>query len=124
MNRLNVFGRPGQSVFFQAISAVVPLLMSFGCASDNGEPPIEPVANEELALDPIGTCNQDPRVNSGLVPLAVCAGARVFFDEKFNGNGRSCGTCHPAANNYTIDQRFIASLPANDPLFAGDAQAL
>jgi hypothetical protein len=49
------------------------------------------------------------------VPLAVCAGARVFFDEPFGGNGRSCGTCHPAANNFTIDAPFVAGLHATQP---------
>ncbi|MES1184836.1 MAG: hypothetical protein ABUL60_13565, partial [Myxococcales bacterium] len=53
----------------------------------------------------------------GLVPLSVCAGARVFFDETFAGNGRTCGTCHPAANNYTIDAQSIAALLPSDPLF-------
>ncbi len=51
-----------------------------------------------------------------LDPL-VALGADVFQNEKFNGNGRTCGTCHPARNNFTIDPKFIAALPANDPLF-------
>jgi len=51
-----------------------------------------------------------------LDPL-VALGADVFQNEKFNGNGRTCGTCHPARNNFTIDPKFIATLPANDPLF-------
>jgi hypothetical protein len=40
----------------------------------------------------------------------------VFFDETFGGNGRSCGSCHPAANNFTIDAPFIAALHATQPL--------
>ncbi|MEE8525026.1 MAG: hypothetical protein V3T72_13910, partial [Thermoanaerobaculia bacterium] len=36
------------------------------------------------------------------------------------GNGRSCGTCHPAENNQTIDPDFIASLPPTDPLFVAE----
>ena len=51
-----------------------------------------------------------------LDPL-VALGAEVFQNEKFDGNGRTCGTCHPARNNFTIDPKFIATLPANDPLF-------
>lgn len=86
-----------------------------------GRPPTEEseaVTRTTSALtDPVSICNQDPRVNMKMVPLQVCAGARLFFDETFNGNGRTCGTCHPAANNFTIDQAFIASLPASDPLF-------
>ena len=60
-------------------------------ANDAGSAPTdEAVTQVASALtDPVSVCNQDPRVNSNLVPLAVCAGARVFFDEKFNGNGRT-----------------------------------
>lgn len=65
-------------------------------------------------------CFSDPRVTSGLVPLAVCAGARVFFDETFDGNGRTCGTCHRVENNFTIDPAFIATLDPSDPLFVAE----
>ncbi|HEX2525576.1 MAG TPA: hypothetical protein VHL31_04645 [Geminicoccus sp.] len=44
-------------------------------------------------------------------------GRRLFFQETFAGNGRTCGTCHPASNDYTLDPAFIARLPARDPLF-------
>ncbi|PYR79286.1 MAG: hypothetical protein DMF87_11795, partial [Acidobacteria bacterium] len=46
--------------------------------------------------------------------------ATLFFTETFSGNGRTCGTCHPARNNFTIDPDFIATLPANDPLFVAE----
>jgi mono/diheme cytochrome c family protein len=42
-------------------------------------------------------------------------GADLFFRETFNGNGRSCGTCHPVANNFTIDPPFISALSVSDP---------
>jgi cytochrome c peroxidase len=47
----------------------------------------------------------------------VDQGRRLFFAETFGGNGRTCGTCHPAANDFTLDPAFIARLPASDPLF-------
>jgi cytochrome c peroxidase len=47
----------------------------------------------------------------------VRRGAQIFFNETFAGNGRTCGTCHRAENNLTIDAAFIATLPSNDPLF-------
>jgi len=50
----------------------------------------------------------------------ISAGADIFFNGTFNGNGRSCGTCHPANNNFTIDPAFIATLPDNDPLFVAE----
>lgn len=54
-----------------------------------------------------------------LDPL-VAQGANIFFNEQFNGNGRTCGTCHPARNNFTIDPEFIATLPPDDPLFVAE----
>ena len=50
----------------------------------------------------------------------ISQGATLFFQETFSGNGRTCGTCHPASNNFTIDPDFIAGLPANDPLFVAE----
>jgi cytochrome c peroxidase len=57
--------------------------------------------------------------NPNLVSLLV-RGERLFFQETFEGNGRTCGTCHPAENNFTIDPAFIATRPANDPLFVAE----
>lgn len=50
----------------------------------------------------------------------VSRGERLFFEETFRGNGRTCGTCHPAENNLTIDPPFIATLPKDDPLFVAE----
>jgi hypothetical protein len=47
-------------------------------------------------------------------------GRQIFFNETFEGNGRTCGSCHPAENNFTIDPFFIATLPADDPLFVAE----
>jgi cytochrome c peroxidase len=44
-------------------------------------------------------------------------GRRLFLEETFDGNGRTCGTCHPPTNNFTIDPEFIRTLRGNDPLF-------
>ncbi|HXV50251.1 MAG TPA: hypothetical protein VEB61_15700 [Candidatus Binatia bacterium] len=50
----------------------------------------------------------------------IARGEKLFFEETFQGNGRTCGTCHPAENNFTIDPAFIATLPPNDPLFVAE----
>jgi cytochrome c peroxidase len=50
----------------------------------------------------------------------IAQGADLFFNATFGGNGRTCGTCHPAENNFTIDPEFIAQLPDSDPLFVGE----
>jgi cytochrome c553 len=47
-------------------------------------------------------------------------GRQVFFNETFNGNGRTCGTCHREEANFSIDPAFIATLPPNDPLFVAE----
>src|SRR5262249_4292032 len=72
------------------------------------------------AADRLAACAQDPRVVTGLATQQVCAGADIFFNETFAGNGRTCGTCHPASNNTTVDPAFIANLHTSnpgDPLF-------
>lgn len=77
-------------------------------------------ADERLAA-----CASDPRVVAGLVSARVCAGAELFFREPFAGNGRTCGSCHPAANNLTIDRPFIDALRAtnpDDPLFIAEQE--
>jgi hypothetical protein len=50
----------------------------------------------------------------------IAKGKNIFFNETFNGNGRTCGTCHPAENNFTLDPAFIATLPVKDPLFVAE----
>jgi cytochrome c peroxidase len=60
-----------------------------------------------------------PVAVASLNPLVV-RGAELFFNETFRGNGRTCGTCHPAENNFTIDPRWIATLHPKDPLFVAE----
>src|SRR5437667_3251218 len=50
----------------------------------------------------------------------IAKGSDLFFNETFGGNGRTCGTCHPAENNFTIDPAFIATLPKDNPLFVAE----
>lgn len=104
-------------------SAALALSAASGCASegDSGGNVAETVGEVSHALTTHETaCNGDPRVWEGLVTFDECVGARLFFDETFNGNGRTCGSCHPASNNFTIDRTFMQSLPATDPLFIAD----
>jgi hypothetical protein len=53
----------------------------------------------------------------------VGRGAQLFFNETFGGNGRTCGTCHRAEDNLTIDSAFIATLPQSDALFVAENNA-
>jgi cytochrome c peroxidase len=50
----------------------------------------------------------------------VADGRRLFLTETFDGNGRTCGTCHVETNNFTVDPALIATLPPDDPLFVAD----
>jgi hypothetical protein len=50
----------------------------------------------------------------------IAQGENLFFNETFEGNGRTCGSCHPAENNLTLDSAFIATLPNDDPLFVAE----
>ncbi|MBM3222290.1 MAG: hypothetical protein FJZ47_00590 [Candidatus Tectomicrobia bacterium] len=51
----------------------------------------------------------------------IATGARLFFTATFNGNGRTCATCHRRERSFALDPAFIVTLPATDPLFVTDA---
>ena len=67
-------------------------------------------------------------VSPGVLATLVSDGDELFNNGTFDGNGRTCATCHRANNNLTIDPDFIATLPASDLLFVnklnGDLTAL
>ena len=88
--------------------------------------------------------DRSPTRNSAASPLAICTlaagvsvlsacatppaapadpvakGREIFFNETFSGNGRTCGTCHPAENNLALDSAFISTLPPDNPLFVAE----
>jgi len=74
----------------------------------------------------VGSLSAMPAFSDGILPAdypdaaLINEGRELFFKETFNGNGRTCGTCHPEDNNFTIDPEFIATLPDNDPLFVAE----
>ena len=59
-------------------------------------------------------------VDPAALATLIIEGEDLFFNETFAGNGRTCGTCHPKNNNFTIDPAFIAKLPGSDPLFVAE----
>ena len=65
-------------------------------------------------------CQHAPPAPTDPKTELIAKGRQLFFNETFNGNGRTCGTCHPATNNFTIDPAFIARLPKTDPLFVAE----
>ncbi len=64
----------------------------------------------------VSACAPPPRAPVDL----VSKGRQLFFNETFNGNSRTCGTCHREEANLSLDPAFIATLPANDPLFVAE----
>lgn len=74
----------------------------------------------QTATERLADCSKNPRVIAGQVSAEVCAGADIFFRETFDGNGRTCGTCHRAEDNFTISPEFITTLPNNDALFIAE----
>lgn len=80
--------------------------------------PVMGLAMPSSQLQPQGASSSSDR--SVKLDKLISKGADLFFNGTFNGNGRTCGTCHPASNNLTIDPAFIATLPANDPLFVAE----
>ncbi len=85
----------------------------------------EPTSFAALAQAPFKLLIPAPAYAADPPNLAalVAAGEHLFFNETFGGNGRTCGTCHPAENNFTIDPKFIARLARQrprDPLFVAE----
>lgn len=77
----------------------------------------------DSSSSPLGLLSPSPAYASTVFPTfdpLILKGADLFFNETFDGNGRTCGTCHPAENNFTIDPEFIATLADRDPLFVAE----
>ena len=73
------------------------------------------------AINPTASAQIGPNPNpTTALQLSIKRGRESFFNQTFNGNGRTCGTCHREDGNLTIDAEFIEDLPPNDPLFAAE----
>ena len=73
-----------------------------------------------LGLLILTQCISAPQDPSDSRDNLIVRGQDIFFNETFQGNGRTCGTCHPIENNFALDPAFIATLPNNDPLFVAE----
>ena len=103
------------------VSATAVCLSACGQVSEQNEDltEVSSALNQTFAQHQ-AVCQADPRVQAGVVSLTECVGGDIFFKENFNGNGRTCGTCHRVERNFTIDPTFIARLPSSDPLFIAE----
>jgi cytochrome c553 len=107
------------------VSPRIPyLLLLLGACVPGAPTPPTPdgsaIAIATVAAKSTSSCDDDPRVRFAGVTAQICDGAQLFFRDGFSGNGRTCGTCHPVAHNFTIDPTFIATLPPSDPLFVAE----
>jgi cytochrome c peroxidase len=72
--------------------------------------------------DAAATLGFDPTAAARVADFArvTAQGRQLFLNERFEGNGRTCGTCHVETNNFTVDPKLIATLPPSDPLFVAE----
>lgn len=82
--------------------------------------PASPASATESGFSSTRSLADDPRVALRLVTSDVLEGGDIFFRGTFEGNGRSCGTCHPPENNLVVDPKFIETLPDDNPLFVAE----
>ncbi len=64
----------------------------------------------------LGACETTPPEPPTLEEL----GEQIFLNETFEGNGRTCGSCHQPTDNFGLTPAFIATLPDDDPLFVAE----
>lgn len=74
------------------------------------------IADDNVPIAP-GSCADRPVAST---PELIEEGRRLFKEQTFDGNGRTCETCHREDHNLTIDAEYIATLPNNDPLFVAE----
>jgi len=98
---------------------VVVLACTAGCG-DSTSSTSDPVVVETPSPTETSTGTPTSTPTPVRSPSLIEEGERLFFQEGFEGNGRTCGTCHPAAAAFTLSPAFIASLPADDPLFVAE----
>ena len=48
-------------------------------------------------------------------------GENIFLNETFEGNGRTCASCHRPNDNFGISPAFLATLPGDDPVFIAES---
>jgi len=99
----------------------------FGVFADAPPVPSEAPAKPGMMANVLDTVV--PKANAALGPLVnpanameqmITRGRNIFFNEAFQGNGRTCGTCHRENESLTIGVDFIADLPPDDPLFVAE----
>ncbi len=88
----------------------------------NIQAPISPKSTFDFLLPTLANASSpaDQADLAAVMGSQIAEGRRLFINETFNGNGRTCTTCHRLDNNHTIDPKYIATLPPTDPLFVAE----
>lgn len=89
-----------------------------GVIDESGLCSAHPFAWLALAVSCVVSCT--PSHPPATEPPEITRGRDLFFNETFGGNGRTCGTCHRAEDNFGLTPAFIATLPPDDPLFVAE----
>jgi mono/diheme cytochrome c family protein len=83
--------------------------------------PRKPIVLPLLGAALVGGCGGMPSVPT---PEALIErGERIFFTETFDGNGRTCGSCHRAEDNFGLSPAFMATLAPDDPVFVAETSS-
>jgi hypothetical protein len=90
-------------------------------------PPLQPTAPDGVMARVLDSVVPAAQADLGPIPNPTTAleqmitrGRNTFFNETFEGNGRTCGTCHREQESLSIGTDFIADLPPDDPLFVAE----
>jgi len=109
-----------QRLYFSSRPEIVPQLVKLSQPENSMASESTPATWSFAALVPTPAYAKESSHEEDALHSLVARGAYLFFNETFQGNGRTCGTCHRATNNFTIDPAFIAKLPPDDPLFVAE----
>ena len=93
-----------------------------GCGGSDGSDD-DPASTPTPTPTATTTSTSSPTPTVVVTPVLADEGARIFFQETFDGNGRTCGTCHPASAGFTLTSPFVAGRHADDPLFVAARDA-
>jgi hypothetical protein len=116
-----LFGSPGllQRIYYN--ERFLPTT-TIGSAAGNAGLPSKPNAPFEFLLPKMAQAGSGHNSISSATQLTnlIARGQKIFTEETFEGNGRTCATCHRPDRNHTIDPIYITKLPKTDPLFVAE----
>jgi len=99
-----------------ALIVALALAAMSGCGDSSGSDD-DPLATPTSTPTPTPTSTNSPTPTVVVTPVLADEGARLFFQETFDGNGRTCGTCHSAGAGFTLTPASVAARSDDDSLF-------